>query len=428
MLLQLYDKIYIWNYNRKDNLFNQIKIMLLIWDIHINSKYKDKILNSIKDFIDNNPNEKNIVFLWDYVYHFSYDRKAILQLFDLFLDLYQKGKNVYVLSWNHDWIAESFVFEEVKKAFDVLNWFHENKITFITQPVIENIEDRDILFLPFNVNLDFDDKINPKYKDFVKQLLESKNKNEQFSWKINNILFNYLDKYPDLLVIHHYYFAWVQFPGQRARFNYKDIALSKDFLENYKDTNFISWHLHQGFIYNNYFCTGSVWSSSPLEQNQFKFLYTLNPKKLQLTAYNIGINPYISIDISNIDKNVLKSKLEEIFEDNKKNFANSVFNVKFMDFDIPSFSDITLILQSQEIDYDILPNVLWDGLINTLKEIRLKKPSPKLNQINDLLDTSTKNLQTNIADWKALSIDYIEKKFQAQAPKYIDKLKELKVL
>lgn len=44
--------------------------MLLIGDIHINFKEKDRILQMLKEKIDQYPEEKNIIFLGDYVYSF----------------------------------------------------------------------------------------------------------------------------------------------------------------------------------------------------------------------------------------------------------------------------------------------------------------------------------------------------------------------
>jgi hypothetical protein len=38
----------------------------------------------------------------------------------------------------------------------------------------------------------------------------------------------------DVLVIHHYYINNTKFPGQKSKFNYKDVALHEDIL---KQTN-----------------------------------------------------------------------------------------------------------------------------------------------------------------------------------------------
>lgn len=86
--------------------------MLLIGDIHITSKYTDAIIDTITRFVDQHETEKNIIFLGDYMYMFSYDRTALASLFDLFLQLRKNGKNVYVLAGNHDWIGQQFVYAE----------------------------------------------------------------------------------------------------------------------------------------------------------------------------------------------------------------------------------------------------------------------------------------------------------------------------
>ena len=84
--------------------------MLLIGDIHITFKEKDRLLNMLKEQILAHPEEKNLLFLGDYVYSFGYDRASLLALYEFFLSLYAEGKNVYVLSGNHDWIKDTFVF------------------------------------------------------------------------------------------------------------------------------------------------------------------------------------------------------------------------------------------------------------------------------------------------------------------------------
>ena len=94
--------------------------MLLVGDIHINTRYQDKILTELKTIFSAYPDEKTIIFFWDYVYHFAYDRNALLQLYKLFLELFEQGKDVYILAGNHDRLGSSFVFEEAQKAFDII--------------------------------------------------------------------------------------------------------------------------------------------------------------------------------------------------------------------------------------------------------------------------------------------------------------------
>ena len=84
------------------------------------SKVKDQLIEMIRSFVQSQPEEKNLIFLGDFVYHFSYDRSALLALFELFLEFYGRGKNLYILAGNHDWLGNSFVFEEGKQVFDLL--------------------------------------------------------------------------------------------------------------------------------------------------------------------------------------------------------------------------------------------------------------------------------------------------------------------
>ena len=133
--------------------------MLLFGDLHINSRICDRVIETMNSWINQNQDEKNLIFLWDYVYHFSYDREALLKLYTLFLDLYKSGKNVYILAWNHDWLGNTFVFEEAKRTYEIIrnvfdNWEGSGKIEFITEPKVDNIEWEDILFLPYCLELD----------------------------------------------------------------------------------------------------------------------------------------------------------------------------------------------------------------------------------------------------------------------------------
>lgn len=111
--------------------------MLFVGDIHITSKHASAILGQIIAMVAAHPEEQHIVFLGDYVYHFTYDRKALLQLFGLFIDLATEGKTVYILAGNHDRIAGHFVFEEARQT---LLFTKSTQIHFITEPTFLTIE------------------------------------------------------------------------------------------------------------------------------------------------------------------------------------------------------------------------------------------------------------------------------------------------
>lgn len=133
-------------------------------------------------------------------------------------------------------------------------------------------------------------------KEHFSDLLASSNANEHLSGKLNSLLDQYIAKNPDLTVVHHYYIANTPFPGQQAVFQYRDIALSPEFLDK-PGVKLISGHIHMPFSYKNYLCTGSIWYTSPLEQNHHKFLFQWDTKTDKITAEQVSINPYVSVTL-----------------------------------------------------------------------------------------------------------------------------------
>ena len=55
--------------------------MIFIGDVHATSLVIDKILEKIENFVKSKK-DKHIVYMGDFVYHFNYDRKSILKIFD----------------------------------------------------------------------------------------------------------------------------------------------------------------------------------------------------------------------------------------------------------------------------------------------------------------------------------------------------------
>ena len=402
--------------------------MLLIWDIHLSAKIKDKVLNQLKDFISSKPEENNIVFLWDYVYHFSYDRTALLELFQLFLELYKQWKTLYILSWNHDWLWENFVFEEWKKVFDLLQEWTWS-IHFITKPRLTHIDWEKILFLPFCLNLKEDEY--EEYQDwknmFTETLLESKDKNEVFSWKVNQLVNWFIKKEWKLTIIHHYYTNKQKFPWYRSLFSYRDIALSEQLLDN-PDITLISWHLHAPFVYKNYLCTWSVRPTSSLESNQLKWCFTYSNNKFSFYASQ----PIHYIETENIwatNEEQLNSIYRQYTQNLKSIFEGSN-TVKLEEFQVPdlSINDISLTLKVKNLDYDKIDEVLDPSLREKLTDFRLKKDS---SQMNDLLEKLWKPDEEKLQSfwwWQELLKDYLKNKFPDDYASYESILRDLKVI
>ncbi len=435
--------------------------MLLIWDLHINSRVKDRVIDGMRKYIQYNDDEKNIVFLWDYVYHFSYDRVALLQLYNFFLELFSQGKNVYVLAWNHDWIWSTFVFEEAKRTFETINKVKSEKprssggghwkvksdgrIEFITKPKVENIEWKDVLFLPYFIEAEecrvqgaeCRDWIEWEIGKVIKTLSESKKKNEKISAKVNQILLDYVKKYDNLTIIHHYYIEWVNFPGQRGRFYFGDIAISKLFCE-LPNIKMISGHLHQWFVYKNYFCTGSVRHTSPLEVNQVKMFFKYSNEGVEGKMF--FVNPYFLVSEElkvqsaewmklKVDEEFVENFIEKMTIDNKENYSwSEIWNI---DFD-PEYKienkDISISVKVEDVSYDEIYNYIDEELFKKLKDVKLKKNMVVSQDLFEKLDTEGKNLSQWFSDWKGLLKDYLTNKYPEDFDKYLDFLKEEKIL
>lgn len=404
--------------------------MLLIWDIHITSKHKDRIIQELKTYINAHPTENTIVFLGDYVYHFSYDRTALLSLYHFFVELFEQGKNVYILAGNHDRLGNSFVFEEAQKAFSIIQKYdtnHKGNLHFITQPTIITIENQNIILFPFMLQVpEQQPKQQPSWIKNIEYLATSSNKNEQISWKINNCLAVLLEQYPESLVIHHYYFNKTKFPGQKSQFSYKDIALSQELLDM-PNIQFLSGHLHQAYSYKNYLCTWSVRSTSPLEINQEKFLFHYNEKNKSYSATPIRINPYFQYEEGQkITQKTIEETFQQQTEKSKQNFIGTQhIQLQNSDFYPLQYTAITIVWNT--LHYEDIENYVDTNIVNQLNQIKFKKQSINTDILLEKLQLSSQDNQS-FADRKQLLKEYIAQKYPWEYPEYEAILQELKVL
>ncbi|HMT00738.1 MAG TPA: metallophosphoesterase [Candidatus Absconditabacterales bacterium] len=415
--------------------------MLLIGDIHINTKMKHTILEELKKTINGRPEEKNIIFGGDFVYHFSYDRAALLEFFMYCIDLFKQGKTVYLLAGNHDRLSQHFVYEEAKQSFDILNQNSENQIFFITKPRATSIEGQEILFLPFTIHESDITSFSPELAQnldtranlsvTIETLKSSENKNEQFSGHLNELIARHSQKAKNLLVIHHYYIANQQFPGIQSKFSFKDKAISADFLDH-KNLKFISGHLHRAFTYKNYLCLGSFWSTTPGEINELKRVCQFSPEKELLTLQEICLNPYITVNAINEKIN------EKIVEETRKNIKNShIQDIKKSDQrnstivtkDYPDREKISLITYNDQDISTSSSDLIEESFLSKIKELKIKKKN--LEQVNNLLEqlnTQTKDFHSNRADWKKILTEFIMSRYPNNYSQYETILKELEII
>lgn len=403
--------------------------MLLIWDIHITSKVKSELIKQIRDFIASQPEEKNLIFLGDFVYHFSYDRASLLALFEFFLECYAQGKNVYVLAGNHDRLGTTFVFEEGRQVFDLLKQQQTvGKLYFITKPRLTELEGEKILFLPFCLDLhEYEYSAFESWKTpLTEELSASKNKNEHFSGKLNQLVNAYLQQEKNLTIIHHYYINKEKFPTSRSTFSYKDIALSEQLLDN-PNIKLISGHLHAAFSYKNYLCTGSVWSTSPLEVNQMKGCFKYVQGQISF-FWNQIISYLESEPLGQMQNQQLELLWQQIQQETRDNLTSFVFPLK--DFVVPTLDlkKTILTLKVKKLDYEQIDEILDPGLRTQLSDFRLKKPSAKVGDLLSQLEKPDENQLQTFWWWKELLKSFLQRQYPENYDQYERALKELKIL
>lgn len=391
--------------------------MLLFWDIHCTSAIIDDLLDSMKTHIDSNNHEQSIVFLWDYVYHFSYDRKALLKLFRFFVWLAHWWKNVYVLAGNHDWISNHFVFSEGATLLDLLDadvwsWTLE----FITTPIYKEIEQQRILFFPYCTLPETDYPIKEWWP--YQFLLDSENANEQRSWRANSLLDSLIEKHAEgaspLLVMHHWYTHNVSFPWQFAKFSWRSPALSETLLDDDR-IYLISWHLHQPFGYKNYCCLWSIWSTSPLELNQIKYFFTLSTWEKwipQLVATETHQNPYISLPYSwlVIEKEALYDRVKTVREDAQDHLQSWTIPVSFSATDFP-YTTCSLQIICEEVLSQWLEEYCGTDVLALCKDIKIKTKRRAMGELLEELQDASLSLDSSISDRKILLERFLKSRY-----------------
>lgn len=412
--------------------------MLLIGDIHITFKEKDRLLNMLKEQILAHPEEKNLLFLGDYVYSFGYDRASLLELYEFFLSLYAEGKNIYVLSGNHDWIKDTFVFEEGRKTcniFENLNLSEKgNCLKVITEPLFEEIEGENVLFLPYMLQPDL-----TKYPGieslteqnlWYQEMIKTENKNLILSAKINLILEYFKKQKQSFTVLHHYYFEGTKFPGQNSQFSLKDAALQKHWLDD-QNLQFISGHLHKSFAYQNYVCLGSIWATSSTENNQLKGIWKKQGNHRTFDEMNLKY--YFSFDRKGEQGKIpltaddLQTFYLSLQQEMKQNFAGKEVDRNFQK--TLNLKDITITCYTDALNYEEteVAKVIAPELEKEIHQFTLGKKIEKSEITLEGIENS-EALILGMQERKTLLKTLLQQKFPTQYEEYQSLLYELKIL
>lgn len=397
--------------------------MLLIWDIHIHPRYSDSIIQMLRDFVQNNNHEQNIIFVGDYVYHFSYHRPSLLALLDFFLELTEQWKSVYILAGNHDRLGQHFVYAEAEKIQSSLNSNEEggkfkiqnSSLHFITTPQIIRIESEDTFFLPYMLSWKDSEELNNYIVDRVAEWQSNNSFNGNDSLDSAMSPWNYatITTMPPskLTLIHHYYVAETSFPGLKVKFTYKDLALQPRWLDDER-LKLISGHIHHAFSCKNYLCLGAVRSTSPVEINQLQYLFSYNATTQQATAHHVALNPYLQCEreAGQITQDFLTTQWRNLIIEQKTYFASSQFAIEMVDTEL-SIDRVTLSLLSNELQYDQLTNLCDDGMTDVLRDIKLKRKYDTIDLSIEQLTNETQNFSSWRSDRKQLLDDYLTQKF-----------------
>jgi len=436
--------------------------VLLIWDIHINARHADDILQQIRLFVERHADQNHILFMWDYVYHFSYHRKSLLLLFAYFIELYQLWKHVYVLAWNHDRLGESFVFAEWQTALQIVQSLQENNwhllgatwsLHLITTPRLTEIEGQKFLFLPFVLQTaglwvaDFDITQSDSAQDIglfgstkwwhtslveivetAKQLALSEHKMERMSWYVNLCIAEYVKNNPDLMLVHHRYVAKTIFPWQKWQFGYTQWALHPWWLDM-PWLRMIAGHIHQPFVLKNFLCTWSVWHTSPNEANHIKYLFVLD--KNVVRTYPLFLSPYIvmqwqataltSLDVTQMYDEVATTS-QSVMQ------SNAQWTVEHIEPHArPDLSDVRIRVVT-DVSYGQIETVVDESLRAQTKDIKLTAKKVHAEHLLEQLDISNKNLWSSLQDRKDLLFERLDQKYWDKAQGYKDLLQELQLI
>jgi len=130
-----------------------------------------------------------------------------------------------------------------------------------------------------------------------------------------------------------------------------------------------------------------------------------------------------------IDEKLL-SKNRENIRDTASNHieSTSTRNVVLPQMKFPTWNDCAVYIQAEVMDYTILQDHIDPNLHTQLKDVKLKKKVAKIEDLLEDFDVSSRNLTTGFADRKSIVRDYIHKKYPNEAEKYLEELRNMKVI
>ena len=411
--------------------------MLLIGDIHLTRKHKERIIPMIRSYVCDRPIQE-VVFMGDFVYHFSYDRSLVIALYHLFVELASEGYDVSVLAGNHDWIANFYIYYEASRAWEMIEtgkW----SLRFIDRPLREETEEYDILYLPYMSSIGeyIDEGMYETLLPLLPQsevLRQSPHAGEQLSGQINAYI---ADRYTQStkkkkILFHHYYLADSPFPWLKTTFSYKDKAISPIWLQQ-EDLRIVSGHIHHPWAMSNYLCTWSVRETSPLEHWTYLRLHDIDwvTDSVALTRVDMPVTIHLEdTNISLIDSEWLDSHLTgSMKEKTLHEHSESIYNVSIETCNV-AHEDVHIVYHTEsslEIDDEQPRVVVEEELSWVIWSLRIQQKL-EAGDIDLSLSLWVDQLHQRFADWKTLLNEYVEKKYPTDIDEYMSILSELEIV
>lgn len=414
--------------------------MIIIPDIHINTKQSTAILAKLEEIFRNH-DDKEVLFLGDYVYMFSYDRASLIWLYNILLQLYAEWRTVRVMSWNHDRIAGHFIYDEVQKAFQIMNnhklqskW----KLEFITQIAFRADESNNLhVILPFNDHLE-----QPSESDYytssllwsseaiqllseIAILKNAKNLNEQFSALLNEIALTIYETnkniFKHIYIYHHYYTANTTFPGVQSIFHFKDKALSPLLLD-LPWLTLVSGHIHEPFVYKNYICAGSFRNTSWGEINEIKWIIVWKPSAFRYISHWINPKFVLNFDQHKTIDHYM-NEINDIIDACASRLQGNGLVVESIELPPSHLMDMVLQFSwTTPVPSDI------EHIANQVHILQVQKKKEKLAQTDTLLQPENADYVNELQSRKLLLENFLDVKYADQKDGLMDFLDQYKLL
>lgn len=145
----------------------------------------------------------------------------------------------------------------------------------------------------------------------------------------------------------------------------------------------------------------------------------------------MNVNIYLTENYQNntfIDEKWLINKQKSILKENMNNFNSNLFikNIDIEEADMYiDLKNITITINSEELTYEELNNIIDKNILEQIKDIKIKKFIKFNTEETKNIVLDNKDFVNSILNWKDLTKEFIEVKYFNEKDKYFKELKDL---